>query len=74
MKKPIQPDPLHLRIYPGKFNIFYHMNTMLTVVLESFEGAIVGMMWSMKLEQQTWFGNEQWKCYGIQVNIVVNFV
>ena len=26
------------------------------------------MMWSMLAQLQTWFGNEQWKSYGIQVN------
>lgn len=28
---------------------------------------VVGMMWSMLAQEQTWFGNEPWKCYGIQL-------
>ncbi len=28
---------------------------------------VVGMMWSMLAQEQTWFGNEPWKSYGIQV-------
>ena len=27
------------------------------------------MMWSMLAQEQTWFGNEPWKSYGIQVLI-----
>ncbi|RYG65846.1 hypothetical protein EON64_11080 [archaeon] len=32
-----------------------------------YESKVVGMMWSMLAQQQTWFGNEPWKSYGIQV-------
>jgi endo-1,3(4)-beta-glucanase len=28
---------------------------------------VVGMMWSMLAQEQTWFGNEPWKSYGIQL-------
>ena len=28
---------------------------------------VVGMIWSMLAQQQTWFGNEPWKSYGIQL-------
>jgi endo-1,3(4)-beta-glucanase len=28
---------------------------------------IVGMIWSMLVQEQTWFGNEEWKSYGIQL-------
>jgi hypothetical protein len=28
---------------------------------------VVGMMWSTLAQLQTWFGNEAWKSYGIQV-------
>jgi endoglucanase Acf2 len=25
------------------------------------------MLWSMLAQEQTWFGNEEWKSYGIQL-------
>lgn len=28
---------------------------------------VIGMMWSMLAQLQTWFGNEVWKSYGIQL-------
>ena len=28
---------------------------------------VIGMMWSMLAQEQTWFGNEPWKSYGIQL-------
>jgi len=28
---------------------------------------VVGMLWSMLAQEQTWFGNEPWKSYGIQL-------
>jgi hypothetical protein len=28
---------------------------------------VVGMLWSMLAQEQTWFGNEEWKSYGIQL-------
>ena len=28
---------------------------------------VVGMIWGMLAQEQTWFGSEQWKSYGIQV-------
>lgn len=32
-----------------------------------YEPKVVGMLWSFLAEAQTWFGNQQWKAYGIQV-------
>ena len=34
---------------------------------EVYTGNVVGMLWSMLAQQQTWFGNEPYKSYGIQV-------
>lgn len=34
---------------------------------ETYKPKVVGMLWSMLAEEQTWFGNQQWKSYGIQV-------
>eukprot|EP01041_Mallomonas_annulata_P006550 gene6550-13248_t len=34
---------------------------------DSYTPKVVGMLWSMLAEEQTWFGNQQWKSYGIQV-------
>lgn len=31
-----------------------------------YQPRIVGMIWSMLAQEQTWFGNEEWKSYGIQ--------
>ena len=28
---------------------------------------VVGMVWSLLVQEQTWFGNEPWKSYGIQL-------
>jgi hypothetical protein len=28
---------------------------------------VVGMIWSILAQEQTWFGNEVWKAYGIQL-------
>jgi endoglucanase Acf2 len=28
---------------------------------------VVGMLWSLLAQEQTWFGNEEWKSYGIQL-------
>jgi len=28
---------------------------------------VVGMIWSLLVQEQTWFGNEPWKSYGIQL-------
>ncbi len=33
-----------------------------------YEPKVVGMIWSMLAQEQTWFGNEPWKSYGIQVS------
>ncbi len=38
-----------------------------------FSSKVVGMLWSMLAQQQTWFGAQPWKSYGIQV-IQVNDV
>lgn len=32
-----------------------------------YEPKVIGMIWSMLAQEQTWFGNEEWKSYGIQV-------
>eukprot|EP01041_Mallomonas_annulata_P001932 gene1932-3748_t len=32
-----------------------------------YEPHVVGMLWTMLAEHQTWFGNEAWKSYGIQL-------
>mmetsp|Transcript_31779 Transcript_31779/g.30301 ORF Transcript_31779/g.30301 Transcript_31779/m.30301 type:complete len:1026 (+) Transcript_31779:155-3232(+) len=32
-----------------------------------YKPKVVGMMWSMLAQEQTWFGNEVWKSYGIQM-------
>ena len=34
---------------------------------EAYESKVVGMMWSLMAQEQTWFGNESYKSYGIQV-------
>jgi endoglucanase Acf2 len=34
---------------------------------EIYQPKIVGMIWSMMVQEQTWFGNEEWKSYGIQL-------
>jgi hypothetical protein len=35
---------------------------------EIYQPKVVGMLWSMLAQEQTWFGNEPWKSYGIQVS------
>lgn len=52
--------------------VYYHIqspgtNGTVRVYPVEYAGKAVGMMWSMMMEQQTWFGNEAWKAYGIQV-------
>jgi endoglucanase Acf2 len=32
-----------------------------------YEPKVVGMLWSTLAQQQTWFGAEPWKSYGIQL-------
>lgn len=34
---------------------------------EIYQPKVVGMMWSMLAQLQTWFGKEPWKSYGIQL-------
>lgn len=34
---------------------------------EIYEPKVIGMMWSMLAQEQTWFGSEPWKSYGIQL-------
>lgn len=34
---------------------------------DTYQPRVVGMIWSMLVEEQTWFGNEAWKSYGIQL-------
>ncbi len=37
---------------------------------EVYDAKIVGMIWSLLAQEQTWFGAESWKSYGIQVHCV----
>lgn len=39
-------------------------------LLDIYQPKVVGMLWSMLAQEQTWFGNEPWKSYGIQVCII----
>eukprot|EP00599_Poterioochromonas_sp_BG-1_P009041 CAMPEP_0173139988 /NCGR_PEP_ID=MMETSP1105-20130129/4598_1 /TAXON_ID=2985 /ORGANISM="Ochromonas sp., Strain BG-1" /LENGTH=938 /DNA_ID=CAMNT_0014052849 /DNA_START=75 /DNA_END=2891 /DNA_ORIENTATION=+ len=32
-----------------------------------YEPKVIGMIWSMMAQEQTWFGSEVWKSYGIQI-------
>ena len=32
-----------------------------------YKPKVVGMIWSLLAQEQTWFGNEPWKSYGIQL-------
>ena len=34
---------------------------------EVYSPKVVGMLWSLLAQEQTWFGNEEWKSYGIQL-------
>lgn len=34
---------------------------------DNYSPLVVGMMWSMMAQEQTWFGNEPYKSYGIQL-------
>lgn len=34
---------------------------------DEYQGKVVGMLWSMLAQEQTWFGLEPWKSYGIQL-------
>lgn len=52
---------------------YWHVQTPSTanvsrIYPDVYEPKIVGMIWSMMVQEQTWFGNEVWKSYGIQVN------
>jgi endo-1,3(4)-beta-glucanase len=42
---------------PGVFRVYPEM----------YEPKVVGMIWSMLAQEQTWFGAEPWKSYGIQL-------
>jgi endoglucanase Acf2 len=33
----------------------------------AYQPKVIGMIWSMLAQEQTWFGNEPWKSYGIQL-------
>jgi endo-1,3(4)-beta-glucanase len=51
-------------------NTYWHVSSKKNVnriYPEVFKPKIVGMMWSMLAQQQTWFGNQPWKSYGIQL-------
>jgi hypothetical protein len=41
--------------------------SLLLCWLEVYEPNVVGMIWSILAQEQTWFGNEVWKAYGIQL-------
>ena len=41
---------------------------LLPQLLADYTGKVIGMMWSTLAQLQTWFGNEPWKSYGIQVS------
>jgi hypothetical protein len=43
------------------------MSVYIAPYLDQYTSKVVGMLWSMLAQQQTWFGNEPWKSYGIQV-------
>ena len=40
---------------------------VLRVYPDAYASKVVGMLWSMLAQRQTWFGNEPWKSYGIQL-------
>eukprot|EP01035_Chromulina_nebulosa_P020063 gene20063-26049_t len=51
---------------------YYHVQTRgnngsVRIYPDIYAGKSVGMLWSMMMEQQTWFGSEAWKSYGIQL-------
>ena len=37
------------------------------IVVDIYAPKVIGMMWSVLSQLQTWFGNEEWKSYGIQL-------
>lgn len=39
---------------------------------KEYEPMVVGMMWSMMVQEQTWFGNEAYLSYGIQMMPLTN--
>ena len=43
------------------------LTPLLPLLLADYTGKVIGMMWSTLAQLQTWFGNEPWKSYGIQV-------
>lgn len=45
---------------------------MLNITIDIYEPKVIGMMWSMLAQEQTWFGSEPWKSYGIQVFLVIS--
>ena len=49
---------------------FYNNQTLFeTSIIDIYQPKVIGMMWSMLAQEQTWFGNEPWKSYGIQVRV-----
>lgn len=51
-------------------NTYWHVSNkkdINRIYPDVFKPKIVGMMWSMLAQQQTWFGNQPWKSYGIQL-------
>lgn len=53
--------------------VYYHVETrnpkkpLRRVYPDIYEPKVVGMLWSMLAQQQTWFGAQPWKSYGIQL-------
>ncbi len=50
-----------------KSDVLFPPPSLVLFVAEVYAPKVIGMMWSMLAQLQTWFGNEVWKSYGIQV-------
>lgn len=55
------------RIYPGTTLVHAYGRSELISFLDAYTPKIVGMLWSFLAQEQTWFGNQPWASYGIQV-------
>jgi hypothetical protein len=56
------------RIYPGRLLLLlFYSNALIPLSTEIYEPKVIGMMWSMLAQEQTWFGSEPWKSSGIQL-------
>lgn len=53
--------------------VYYHVEArnphkpLRRIYPDIYEPKVVGMLWSMLAQQQTWFGAQPWKSYGIQL-------